>query len=99
MPLTVEDRLKATRPESTPRTASREATDGPVLGSEEIRNEMEEIFKRHRVAFDERYVWNRNANGSDALVRNTVELPTCSFCENHPRGGVADAFRARRLAS
>jgi len=52
--------------EGNPRTASREATDVPVLGSEEIRNEMEEIFKRHRVAFDERYVWNRNANGSDA---------------------------------
>ena len=52
----------------TPPCSSREATDGPVLGSEEIRNEMEEIFKRHRVAFDERYVWNRNANGSDALA-------------------------------
>src|SRR6516162_2789255 len=36
---------------------------------------------------------------SGALVRNTVELPTCSFSENHPRGGVAGAFRARRLMS
>jgi len=26
-----------------------------------------------------------------------VELPTCSFSENHPRGGVAGAFRAGRL--
>jgi hypothetical protein len=24
------------------------------------------LLHRHRVAFDERYVWNRNANGSDA---------------------------------
>ena len=24
-----------------------------------------------------------------------MELPTCSFSENHPRGAVADAFRAR----
>src|SRR5215831_16618374 len=31
-------------------------------------DEIREIFKRHRVAFDERYVWNRNANGSDALA-------------------------------
>src|SRR5215831_19983682 len=30
--------------------------------------EIREIFKRHRIAFDERYVWNRNANGSDALA-------------------------------
>ena len=36
----------------------------PFLHSEEIRNEIyyqeeiREIFKRHRVAFDERYVWD-----------------------------------------
>src|SRR5215471_15835295 len=29
--------------------------------------ELREIFKRHRVAFDERYVWEGNTNGSDAL--------------------------------
>ena len=28
-----------------------------------------------------------------------MELPTCSFSENHPRGGVAGDFRARRLMS
>src|SRR6516225_5992893 len=42
---------------------------------------------------------SKRLKGPDALVRNTVELPTCSFSENHPRGGVADAFRARRLMS
>ena len=32
--------------------------------------------------------YHRPTRISDALVRNTVELPTCSFSENHPRGGV-----------
>src|SRR5262245_49025201 len=40
----------------------------PFLHSEEIRNEIyqeeiREIFKRHRVAFDERYVWDGAPEG------------------------------------
>jgi hypothetical protein len=41
----------------------------PFLHSEEIR----EIFKRHRVAFDERYVWDCPPRGSDALVRQSLD--------------------------
>jgi hypothetical protein len=38
----------------------------PFLRSEEIRDEIREVFKRHWVAFDERYVWDWNTQGSDA---------------------------------